>query len=131
MTLKVANVRALAVCDDTFERPADFELATWWQSSTQRFERELRPGVALLRATAEGRWRLAEKGSYAAQAVAAAVPERAAEPLGWARVKLPIETVDQAARLVMSLAPEVEAVEPAEVRERVATWARELARRHR
>ena len=53
------------------------------------------------------------------------------EPLGWARVKLPIETVDQAARLVMSLAPEVEAVEPAEVRERVATWARELARRHR
>ena len=131
LTLKVANMQALAVLDEPFERPADFELADWWQASLRRFERELRPAVAVLRVTAEGRRRLAEKGRYAAQAVAACVPESPATPERWAQVRLPIESVDQAARLVMSLAPQAEALEPAEVRERVATWARALARRHR
>ncbi|MCE4537079.1 transcriptional regulator [Pelomonas sp. P7] len=131
MMLKVANIQALQVADETFERPGDFELAAWWQASLQRFERELRPGRAVLRLTAEGRRRLAEKGRYAAEAVAAAVAEKPAGPRAWARVELPIEGVDQAARLAMSLAPEVEVLEPAEVRERVAQWARELTRRHR
>jgi len=131
MTLKVANVQSLSVGDEVFERPADFDLAAWWQASLQRFERELRPEVAVLRTTAEGRRRLAEQGRYAAQAVAAAVPEKPAAAQGWARVQLPIESVDQAARLVLSLAPEVEAVAPPEVRARVAEWAKELARRHR
>jgi predicted DNA-binding transcriptional regulator YafY len=130
LTLKVANVQALSVGDETFERPVDFDLAAWWQASLQRFERELRPEVAVIRATAEGRRRLAEQGRYAAQAVAAAVPEKPAGPQRWARVKLPIESVDQAARLVMSLAPEAEAVEPPALRERVAAWATELVRRH-
>ncbi|MBW8843638.1 MAG: WYL domain-containing protein [Burkholderiales bacterium] len=130
LTLKVANILALSVGEESFERPADFELATWWQTSLQRFERELRPQVAVLRVTAEGRRRLAEKGSYAAQAVASAVAEKPAGPQRWARVNLPIESVDQAARLVMSLAPEAEAVGPVKVRARVAEWTAELARRH-
>lgn len=131
MTLKVANIQSLEVADETFERPADFELASWWQASMQRFERELRPGTALLRVTAEGRRRLAEKGSYAAQAVAAAVPEQPAGELQWARVKLPIESTGQAARLVLSLAPHAQALEPAEVRAQVAEWAAALAGQHR
>jgi predicted DNA-binding transcriptional regulator YafY len=130
MTLKVANVLSLVVGDEVFERPADFDLATWWQASLQRFERELRPEVAVLRVTAEGRRRLAEKGRYAALAVAAAVPEKPAGTQHWARVTLPVESVDQAARLVLSLAPDAEAVGPAAVRERVAEWARAVARRH-
>lgn len=126
MTLKVANVLALTVGEEVFERPADFDLATWWQASLQRFESELRPGVALLLLTAEGRRRLAEKGSYAAQAVAAAK----VDGQGLAQVSLPIESLQQAARLVLSLAPEAEALEPAELRAQVADWARGLARRH-
>lgn len=131
MTLKVANIQSLAITDEVFERPDDFELAPWWQASLQRFERELRPGVAVLRLTAEGRRRLAEKGSYAAQAVAAAVAEKPAGEQRWARVKLPIESIEQAARLVLSLAPEAEALEPAELRRQVAAWAAQLSRRHK
>jgi predicted DNA-binding transcriptional regulator YafY len=130
LTLKVANIQTLSVGEESFERPADFDLTHWWQASLQRFERELRPEVAVIRTTAEGRRRLAEKGSYAAQAVAAAVLEKPAGPQRWARLNLPIESVDQAARLVLSLAPEAEAVGPAAVRVRVAEWAGELARRH-
>ena len=130
MTLKVANIGALAVSEEAFERPQDFQLAAWWQASLQRFERELRPDVALLRVTAEGRRRLAEKGRYAAQAVAAAEAEEPPGDARWARVKLPIESVDQAARLVLSLAPEAEALGPDPLRARVAQWAAELAGRH-
>ena len=127
MTLKVSNVLTLALSNETFDRPDDFELAAWWQASLQRFERELRPGMAVLRLTAEGRRRLAEKGSYAAQAIAAA----AVDKQGLAQVRLPIESVEQAARLVLSLAPEAQALEPAELRRQVATWAGQLARRHK
>lgn len=85
----------------------------------------------MLRLTPEGRRRLAEKGRYAAEAVAAAVAEAPASAQGWARVRLPIESIDQAARLVLSLAPEAEALEPAPLREQIAAWAGQAARRHR
>lgn len=131
MTLKVSNIQSLDVADETFERPDDFELAAWWQASMQRFERELRPATALLRVTAEGRRRLAEQGRYAAQAVAVAVPEQPAGERQWARVKLPIETTAQAARLVLSLAPEAQVLAPAAVRAQVAEWAAALVAQHR
>lgn len=130
LTLKVASILALTVGDEVFERPTGFDLAAWWQASTQRFERELRPEQALLRVTAEGRRRLAEEGRYAAEAVAAAVLE---EPVGaqrWARVTLPIESETQAARLVMALAPEAQVLAPAAVRAQVAAWSGALAQQH-
>lgn len=130
LTLKAANIQALDVGQESFERPANFDLASWWQDSLQRFERELRPGMAVIRATAEGRRRLAEQGRYAAQAVAAAVPEKPAGPARWARLELPIESLEQAARLVMSLAPEAQALGPPQLRAKVAAWALELARHH-
>ncbi|MDR7270180.1 putative DNA-binding transcriptional regulator YafY [Pelomonas saccharophila] len=131
MMLKVANIQALTVGDESFERPADFELADWWQASTQRFERELRPEMALLRLTPEGCRRLSEKGRYAAQAVAVAVPEAPVKAQRWVRVKLPIESLEQAARLVLSLAPEAQALEPTALREQIGTWARQLAGAHK
>jgi len=131
MMLKVANIQALTVGDEGFERPEDFELADWWQASTQRFERELRPEMALLRLTPEGCRRLSEKGRYAAQAVAVAVPEAPVKAQRWVRVKLPIESLEQAARLVLSLAPEAQALEPTALREQIGTWARQLAGAHK
>lgn len=130
MMLKVANIQALTVGDESFERPEDFDLSAWWQASTQRFERDLRPETALLRVTPEGCRRLSEKGRYAAQAVAAAVPEAPPNAQRWVRVKLPIESLEQAARLVLSLAPAAQALEPPALREQVGAWARQLARAH-
>ena len=73
---------------------------------------------------------MAEKGSYAAQAVAAAVLEEPAGEQRWARVNLSIERMDQATRLVLSLAPEAQALEPPALRAQVAQWASELAAAH-
>ncbi len=127
MTLKVANIRELTVLAEHFDRTPGFDLPAWWSASLQRFERELRPSRALIVASPEGRRRLAEQGRYAADAVAAAEPAR---PDGWARLSLPIENTQQAARLVLSLAPEAQALEPAELREAVAALARQMASAH-
>ncbi|MBQ0930516.1 WYL domain-containing protein [Ideonella sp. 4Y16] len=128
MTLKVTQVQALTVLDEVVERRPDFDLARWWQASVERFERELRPLRATLRASPEGCRRLAELGDYAAQAVARATP--APSPAGWRRLSLPIETAEQAVRLVMGLAPEVELIDPASLRAQLARWCRALARQH-
>ena len=60
--------------------------------------------------------------------MAAAVP---AQPAGWATLTLPIENPEQAARLVLSLAPEAEVLAPPALRELVARWAQRMATRHR
>lgn len=124
---KVANIRALTVdAGANFERPPDFDLAAWWAADVARFEAGLRPGRAELRLTAVGLKRLAEQGAYARRAVADAVPDDD----GWSRVLLPIEHVEQAARLVLSLGPEARVLAPDALRVRVrgiAQWIADAA----
>jgi predicted DNA-binding transcriptional regulator YafY len=113
MTLRVSNMLSLQVTDAVFERPADFDLPHWWAAQLARFEAELRPITALLRATPEGRKRLAKCGAYAAQAVAGDGFE----------IHFPIENVEQAALLLLGMGAEVEVMEPLALRHRM----RELA----
>jgi predicted DNA-binding transcriptional regulator YafY len=78
-----------------------------------RFEKDLRPGKAELRASLEGLKRIAALGAYAAAAVKGA---GAPEADGWARLTLPIEAVEQAALMLLGWGPEVEVVAPLELR---------------
>lgn len=128
MTLKVAAIQTLSETGEAFDRDLAFDLPAWWAESLARFERELRPGRAELRASAEGRRRLGELGSHARRALESARPDRRR---GWQRMTWPVENDDQAVRLVLSLAPEVELLAPAPLRARVAGAAAALARRHR
>ncbi|MFZ5637330.1 MAG: helix-turn-helix transcriptional regulator [Pseudomonadota bacterium] len=124
---RVSNIRALAVdADANFERPPDFDLAAWWAADVARFEAGLRPGRAELRLTAAGLKFLSEQGAYARRAVAEALPDTD----GWSRAILPIEHVEQAARLVLGLGPEAQVLAPDELRARVHEMAREIAQRH-
>jgi predicted DNA-binding transcriptional regulator YafY len=124
---KASNVLQLAAAAGTFARPPGFELAAFWQAELVRFEASLRPSVVALRASALGMERLGKLGAYAAAAVSKAdAPDRT----GWARVALPMENVEQVALLLLGLGPEIEVLEPIEVRRRLHALARGvLARR--
>lgn len=126
-TFKVSNIRSLTVEEARFERPIDFDLAAWWSAALIRFEADLRPGLAALKATATGLKRLAKLGAYAADAVGAAEPP---DSDGWARVALPIETVEQAALALLGIGPEIRVVEPRELRHRLRALAEETARKN-
>ncbi len=112
-TFRVAAIHDQQVEPERFERPADFDLPTWWPASLLRFEAELRPSLAELRASPEGLRRLAELGAWAAEAVKqAGTPEAG----GWARLTLPVEAPDRAALVLLGIGPEIEVLAPAELR---------------
>lgn len=104
-TFRVAAIETLQISDVMFAPPADFDLAAHWRESLERFETELRPMKVKLRATAEGARKLAEQGAYAAAAVRAGLADG-----DGVVVDLPVETLEQAARLVLGLGGEVVAV---------------------
>ncbi|MEQ1510604.1 MAG: WYL domain-containing protein [Sphingopyxis sp.] len=125
---RVSNIRNLSISGTRFERPSDFDLPGWWSSDLERFEAGLRPANAVLRASPAGLGRLARLGAYAAKAVNAA---GVADTEGWACLHFPIETIEQAALLLLGLGPEIEVIEPAELRLRLGELAEQIAKRAR
>jgi predicted DNA-binding transcriptional regulator YafY len=118
-------IRSITV-EGTFVRPRRFELGVYWTESTERFERELYRGTALVRVTARGRTLLGN-GAAMKDAFAAAVPDPRD---GWLRVELPIESITHATGQLLGLGDEVEVLAPAELRRRIRDTARAIAARH-
>ncbi|KAA2234752.1 helix-turn-helix transcriptional regulator [Salinarimonas soli] len=128
-TYKVASILAHHVLTDkAFTRPADFDLADHWAASQRRFEAQLRPNRAQVRASPLGLTRIEALGAYARRAVAQAAP---AEADGWRTLDLPIEGLDYAARQLLGLGPEVVVLAPAELRFRLRELAQGVATLHR
>lgn len=122
LTFRVGAMSALALSGEGFDRREDFDLAQWWCRSLEDFEARLRPFRATLLLTQAGAQRLAEQGSYAAKAIAAGTPD----VLGlW--VHMPVESTDQAARLILGLGDECLRVEPPDLCAAVCQLALRMA----
>jgi predicted DNA-binding transcriptional regulator YafY len=121
---RVSNIQALAVGDQTFERPADFDLEAFWTASTQRFEAEIFTGEARLRITRAGLKRLSYLGAAQARIAAEALAGLDGDRC---EVVVPIESVDHAAQDFLRLGVEAEVLAPAALRERMRRMAAELA----
>ena len=113
-TYRLSNILDLEVTDEAFERPADFDLASWWLAATKRFEKELVTDSAQLRVSPTGLRALREFGS----AMSAAAEASASEPdeAGWRRVTIPIESIPHAAAQVLRLGAQAEVLKPAALR---------------
>jgi predicted DNA-binding transcriptional regulator YafY len=122
-TYRVSRIRELLPTGEAFERPADFDLAAYWQASSARYEASLFQGRAVVRVSPAG-FELAG-WLYGEQVARAAGDPDAA---GWRQLALPIETLEQAARSVLRLGGEAEVIAPAELRDRVANSALAMAR---
>lgn len=118
-TFRVASIQAAALLPaQRVRRPRGFDLAAYWHASLQRFERALHTAQAAVLATPEGLRGLRHQGAAIARAVDAAL---AAAPTarredGRLRLRIPIESVAHATGPLMRLAPEVEVIEPPELR---------------
>lgn len=124
---KVGNIRELTVDDEPFVRPDQFDLPAFWSREIASFEAALRPARATLRASALGCQRLSRVGAYAAHAVRDAAPP---DDDGWTIVTLPIESVDDAAHVVLSAGGEVDVLTPPELQARVRDLATQIVARH-
>jgi predicted DNA-binding transcriptional regulator YafY len=125
-TYRVSNIIDLAVTEESFKRPKDFDLARFWVTSSRAFETSVYHSNATLRVTARGLARLDVLGSAVARAAAETATPPDAE--GWLSVTIPIESIDRAASGLIALGADAEVVEPSELRERLVTTVQELVR---
>ena len=114
-TYRVGRLTEVTVTADRFDRPADFDLVTWWAGASARFER------SLLRETV--RARLSPRALKALpfitdQEAAAEAVAGAGDPDddGWCEVELDVESQNVALTQLSSLGPDVEILEPPELR---------------
>jgi predicted DNA-binding transcriptional regulator YafY len=121
---RVSNIQALAVADETFERPAEFDLEAFWAASTQRFEAEIFTDEARLRLTRAGLKRLSYLGATQARIAAEALASLDGETC---EVSVPIESIDHAAADFLRLGVEAQVLAPPELRERMRRTAARLA----
>jgi predicted DNA-binding transcriptional regulator YafY len=113
-TWRVAGIHQATLLEKPVQRPAHFDLAAYWRDSVQRFERELYAGEAVVAATARGLAELRRINAALARAtLGAPQPE---EPGGRVTLRIPVESPAQAAGLLLRLCPEVEVLQPPELR---------------
>jgi len=124
-TYAVASIGSAQRLDETFERPAGFDLAVWWAEATRRFEQGVYRGFATLRVSPAGLDRLRRFSPMVAQAADASAGK--ADRRGWRRVTVPIESVGHASREMLCLGADGVVLEPEALRERLRETARAMA----
>jgi len=127
-TYRVSRVARTLPTEERFERPEDFDLAAYWAESSAAYEREA-PRLDLVVRVRQDR--LGMLRSFVGRASVAAA-ERLGEPDGdgWLKLKMRIEWPDDAPRTLLGMGPDLEVVEPAGVREKLAELARETVARY-
>ncbi len=123
-TYRVAQIQAVTVLEETFERPAGFDLAAHWAASLQDFQSRQFTGSAEIRLSPRG-WE--SFSSNVLPAVARAAEESAVDDGEWVRVTIPIESIGHATGMLLRMGGEVEVLAPDELRAQVTSAVRQLA----
>lgn len=129
-TYRVSRIAGIEQRPERFERPADFDLASWWAASSARFERSLNRTlvrVRLSRGAARALPQLIDADLALAALDAAGPPDED----GWVEAELPMEEPHIAAGQLLGLGTGVEILGPPAVRSAFAEAARRMAERHR
>lgn len=125
-TYRVSRIAEVEARDETFARPASFDLAAYWQESSEQFLAWLYRGRATLRLSPEGVKQLQRHADQWVVSMAlgtATLPDAA----GWMQVEVPIESEDIALTQFLQLGPDAEVLAPDSLRQRLADTARAMA----
>ncbi len=122
---RIDRFTAVTVSDTRFVRDESFDLPGFWDERAAQFARSILRTEVTLRLSEAAAARLPHTVDRAAahDALAAAGPPG---PDGWVTVTLPVESLDVAYGQLLSLGPELEVLEPAELRTRFADAAERL-----
>jgi predicted DNA-binding transcriptional regulator YafY len=125
-TYRINHILGLTDAGDRFTRVDGFDLAAFWGTSVAGFRAGLWQGEAKIRLSPAGRDGLAELMSPAVISAADATAS-AADGDGRVTAVVPIESLIHAHQAFLRLGADVEVLEPAELRARLADTARSLA----
>jgi predicted DNA-binding transcriptional regulator YafY len=121
---RVSRFASARLRDESFARPPDFDLVTFWAESSERFVRE-RPRFDVRIRTARVGLRYLRgivhpDGRAILDAASKGVPDERIE------LTLPFDQIDYAYRELLTFGGDVEVLEPPELRERLRTAAEEV-----
>jgi predicted DNA-binding transcriptional regulator YafY len=122
---RVGRIVNAEIDDVRFDRPADFELATWWAQSEAAFNREILRDRVRLRLSPRAQSLLPHVTDHAAAMAALATAQRDAR--GWVVVDMAVESLAVAAEQFTALGDGVEVLDPPALRASLAAVGRALA----
>lgn len=122
-TFRVSRIRSVTILDLPVERPADFDLAAYWKTSTREFQDNRHRYATTLRldpAKAEElkHWHITTELES----------DGKIDPEGWVTLRVLFEAEEQACFVVQGMAPSVKVLEPAALMERIKENARSVLR---
>ncbi|MFE7560962.1 helix-turn-helix transcriptional regulator [Kitasatospora sp. NPDC057500] len=127
-TYRVSRLLAVEVAEETFERPAGFDLAAHWTETARRLTAALHQQTARLRISPQARRLLPMQfGAAGTRALDTAGPP---DGEGWVEVDLAVESTAVAVGDLLRLGPEAVVLGPPGLREAVAAAATAVARRY-
>ncbi|HYH92086.1 MAG TPA: WYL domain-containing protein [Candidatus Saccharimonadales bacterium] len=123
-TYRASRLRAVTILDEPAARPPEFDLAAFWTASSEAFRARLPVVRGTIRFSPEAMSRVRLGWRFAAL-------ESEAEPdaEGWVACRIRADSMEVLVECALGAGMAAEAVEPIELRERVATEAGAVARR--
>lgn len=125
-TYRVSRIEAARLLDASSERPAGFDLASYWESSTARF----REGWSHFEATLRLEPGLAHRVKMW-RTTSPVEPETDPDADGWSTLKVQFVSEGEARFVVLGFGPGVEVIGPAALREQVVADAAAVVARSR
>jgi len=123
-TFRVSRFERVELLDQLVERPADFDLGSWWSEWADSFETNLNEYAVTVRVAPSAQPRLRELGDAVGRAPSLPSPGRDRD--GWERRVLMFERADWAESSLLRLGAGVEVLDPPEMRERLEAASAEL-----
>lgn len=127
-TYRLSRMHAVSVSDETFDRPARWNLHEHWTSYQDDYEQRLFKATATIRLSPAGRQLLFLIGRLAARAGDAAM--QPPDDNGWAETTVPIESIKHAEHALLQLGADVEVLAPSELRDAIAHSAGAMVARY-
>lgn len=125
---RISRILELSMLDEIFERPATFDLATYWQDSTQRLSEEMHASEATLRLSP---WGMKMLDAFVSPFARSGAKIGEPDPVdGWCLVTLPVGSIRQACAELLRFGTEAEVLAPPELRAHFAEVAAALHRRY-
>jgi len=124
-TYRISRIVGLAITDEKFARPEEFDLAEHWARTVSDYEASLPSFRAVVRVREGSLWRVGEVvGQTSARA---AIDAATKDEAGWYVLELSMGELDYARSQLLAFGAELEVIAPPELRDQVSEAARSLA----